>query len=153
MPRSPRRVLPRKATMSTKRIIFIALGSFLALALIGVGAWGFRVATSPIKGAGDAAITKNSAANWTAAQAKFEDLYAGIIAADRKLDAAAERLAANPDDVTLQQAHAGIQSGCISLVGDYNAEARKYLAADFKASDLPDQISNNDPNTDCEGTK
>lgn len=145
--------MPRKATVNAKRITLIALASLLALALIGIGLWGFRVATSPIKGTGDAAITKNSSANWTAAQARFEDLYAGIIAADRKLDAAAERLAANPDDLTLQQTHAGIQSGCITLVGDYNAEARKYLAEDFKASDLPDQISNNDPNTDCEGTK
>lgn len=121
----------------------------LIVAALGATGWGLSVMLSAPKGAGDALVKKNSAANWTAAQARFEDLYAGIEAADRKIDLAATNLAANPNDKTAQQTYAGIVSGCIDLVGDYNADARKYLAADFKAADLPDQIDNLNRSTDC----
>lgn len=135
--------------MSTKKIIWLWIGAFLALILIGIAAWGFRVATAPIKGQGDAAITKYSAENWTAAQARFEDLYADIEATDRKIEVAQASLDADPDDKTAQQTLLGTKNYCLEVVGDYNAEARKYLAEDFKASDLPAQINNNQQSTDC----
>lgn len=114
--------------------------------------WGITVATSGVKGQGDAVIKKNSAENWTAAQARFEDLYAEIKAADDKIDVAQDALALDPEDKTLQTNLSGTTNYCISVVADYNADARKYLAADFKAADLPDQIDEFDTDTDCKGT-
>lgn len=135
--------------MNNKKTILYSLAAILVAVLIGVGAWGFRVVTAPIKGAGDAAMTKSSAANWTAAQARFEDMYADIESADRKIEVAQKVLDANPQDKTAQQTLAGTVNYCIEVVGDYNAEARKYLAADFRAADLPEQINNHTPTTDC----
>ena len=126
-----------------------ALVIVLIVAALGAAWWGLSVLTSAPKGVGDAVVTKNSAANWTAAQARFEDLYAGIEAADRKIVLAAEQVAANPTDKTVQQTYTGLVSGCIDLVGDYNADARKYLAADFKAADLPARIDDVSSSTDC----
>jgi len=135
--------------MSTKRIVWLWIVAFVALALIGIGVWGFRVATAPIKGQGDAAITKYSAENWTSAQARFEDMYADIEATDRKIEVAQARLDKNPGDKTAEQTLAGTVNYCLEVVGDYNAEARKYLAENFRAADLPDQINNNQQSTDC----
>ena len=36
------------------------------------------------------------------------------------------------------------------MVADYNAKARNYLAAEFRAADLPAQIDSLNPNTDCQ---
>jgi hypothetical protein len=101
------------------------------------------------KGQADATMTKNSASNVIEQQAKFEELYQGIQSADKKTELSAERLAAKPADLTLQQQHAGIQSGCVSLVAEYDALSRKFLAEDFKAIDLPAQIDTNRPAFDC----
>lgn len=125
------------------------IGVLVALVLIVWGGFALKVALSGPKGVGDAIIQKNSAENWTKAQAKFERLYAGIQSADQKTELAAQRLAMNPTDLTLQQTHAGVQSGCISLVADYNAESRKFLSEDFKSTDLPYQIETNKPQFDC----
>lgn len=124
-------------------------GALLAFSLLIWGGFALKVALSGPKGVGDAIIQKNSAENWTAAQAEFEDLYAGIQSQDKKLNAAAAVLAKAPTDKTYQQTYSGIQSGCTELVADYNAKARKFLAADFKAADLPDQIDETDPLFDC----
>lgn len=125
------------------------LAAIIVVTLIGWAGWAISVTTSGPKGQGDAIKTKNSAQNWTAAQAKFEELHQGIQSADQKTELAGQRLAAKPDDLTLQQQHAGIQSGCISLVADYNAESRKFLSEDFKSVDLPYQIDTTNPAFDC----
>lgn len=135
--------------MSTKKIVWLSIAGVAALILIGIAAWGFRVATAPIKGQGDAAMVKYSAQNWTAAQARFEDMYADIEATDRKIEVAQASLDKNPDDKTAQQTLTGTVNYCLEVVGDYNAEARKYLAEDFRAANLPDQINNHQQSTDC----
>lgn len=130
--------------------VWIAVLAVLGVIALVVGTYLVSVAVSGPKGVGDAIIKKNSAENWTAAQARFEDLYAGIKAADAKITLAAANVeAAVPDAKTAQQTYSGIVSGCLDLVGDYNAEARKFLAADFRASDLPSEIDGFDPTTDC----
>ena len=130
------------------------VGIIVALVLLIWGGFALKVALSGPKGVGDAIIQKNSAENWTKAQAEFEDLYAGIQSQDKKLNAAAAVLAKAPTDRTYQQTYSGIQSGCTSLVAEYNAKSRKFLAADFKAADLPYQIDETDSRFDCkEDTK
>lgn len=131
------------------KIILGGIAAILTLTLIAWGMWAIGVAVSGPKGQGDAIKTKNSAANWTAAQAKFEELHQGIQSADQKTELAAGRLATNPNDLTLQQTHAGVQSGCITLVSEYNAESRKFLSEDFKSIDLPHQIDTTTPAFDC----
>lgn len=127
----------------------LLIAFIVAVVLAPLGAWGFTVATAGIKGQGDAHIKKSSAANWTAAQARFEDIYADIVATDRKLTVAAAQKAADPGDKTAADTYLGTVNYCITAVGEYNAEARKYMAADFRAADLPAQIDNYDRATDC----
>lgn len=135
--------------MNPNRSRWLLVLILLILVLGPVAVWGLRVATSETKGRGDAVIEKNSAQNWTRAQARFEDLYAEIVATDRKVAVAKEALDADPNDRTLRDTYLGTRTVCLSFVADYNAEARKYLAGDFRAADLPPQINDTDRTTDC----
>jgi len=137
--------------VSTKKIIAVALAVLLGAIALGWAIWAMNVATSGIRGQGNAVIQKNSAQNWTKAQGEFESIYAEIVATDQKITVARQRLADDPDDRTAKDIAYGTENVCLSLVADYNAKARTYLAADFRAVDLPDQISNLDPTTDCKG--
>lgn len=133
-------------------ILLIVIG--LIGLIIGGIFFTINVLLAPAKGQGEATMKKYSAENWTKAQAKFEDLYAGIQASDRKIDTAYQAKTANPTDLTLSQQYSGIVSGCFDLVKDYNAESRKFLAEDFKSTDLPYQINQSDSRFDCkENTK
>lgn len=134
--------------MKTKVILGVIAG-IIGITLLVWAGWAISVAVSGPKGQGDSIKTKNSAENLIRAQAKFEELHQGIQSADQKAELAATRLATTPGDLTLQQQHAGVQSGCISLVAEYNAESRKFLSGDFKAIDLPYQIDSTDPAFDC----
>lgn len=130
------------------------VGLAIVLTVIGVLVlsgiiWGLKVLTSPVTGRGDAYITKNSAENWTKEQARFEGLYAEIVAQDKMIAVYKTAADAAPNDRTARDNYVGTQAACLSIVADYNAAARSYLAEDFRAADLPEQISEFDPNTDC----
>jgi hypothetical protein len=131
------------------KVVAAVLAAILGIALLAWAGFAVSVLLSGPKGQGDAIKTKNSAQNWTAAQARFEKQYQAVISADEKIAVAAETLASKPDDLTLQQTLAGIKSACISAVADYNAESRKFLSEDFKSADLPYQIDKSEPATDC----
>jgi hypothetical protein len=127
----------------------IWVGCVLAfIALISVGTWSFKVMTSDIKGQGDATVQKNAGSNRIAAQERFESLYADLIAADQKIDVFAQA-AASTADKTAQTNLTGTMAYCIQVRNDYNAEARKYSAEQFRSADLPYQIDITDPATDC----
>ena len=128
------------------------VAALLFFGLLGVGVWGFQVVTSDPKGRGDATITKNEAGNRIRAQEGFEKVYADIVASDRKIDVADAAVKADPGDRTLRQNATGIRSYCLSVVADYNARARSFTSADFRDADLPYQIDNSDPATDCKGS-
>lgn len=107
---------------------------------ITAGIWAFKVATSDVKGKGDATRTVNSGGNRLAQQAYFEQTYADI-------EAAAANLTLPGSDVE----KSGRLAYCRRLVADYNAAARKQDAAKFRAADLPARI---DSSTACpEATK
>jgi hypothetical protein len=128
----------------------IWVGCVLAfIALISVGTWAFKVATSDVKGQGDATIQKNAGSNRIAAQERFESMYADIVAADQKIDVFAQAVAASPADKTAQTNLTGTKAYCIQARNDYNAEARKYSAEQFRSADLPYTIDITDPTTDC----
>jgi len=121
--------------------------------ILGAGLWFARVGTSDIKGQGDVTIQKNSAPNRIAAQERFESMWADVKATDRKIDLFAAAAKAAPNDRTAETNLLGAQSYCLSVVSDYNAAARKILAADFRAVDLPSEIDLTDPATDCKPSK
>lgn len=137
----------------TKKIL-LSVVAIIAVVLLAIGGFYLKVALSGPIGQGQGEINKNQASNWTAAQAKFEDLYAGIQAKDQTLDLLHEQAVANPNDKTAQQTYTGVASACKASVAEYNADSRKFMAADFKAIDLPVQIDTADPRFDCkENTK
>lgn len=119
--------------------------------LLGAGVWGFRVATSDIRGQGDATVQKNSGTNRIAAQERFEERYQDILAADRRIDVMAAAAKASKGE-TAQVNLTGAINYCIEAVAEYNADARKFTAREFRAADLPPRIDNLDPATDCKET-
>lgn len=120
----------------------------VTLALV-AGIWGLQVATSGVKGQGDAQIQKASAKNWTEAQADFHKYYEGVKADDRKINQAAADLKANPNDQVAKTNLTGLKNHCQDLVATYNTKAQSYLSKDFRDAGLPESINLNDPTTDC----
>lgn len=131
------------------RVWLLLLLAVALVGAVGVGVWIFKVQTSDTKGRGDAEIIKNEAKNRIRAQEGFEDKYAAIVTADRNLTLTAEELAKNPGDQKLSTELTGQKMICNDAVGRYNADARKFSKEDFKAADLPDQIDDTDPATNC----
>lgn len=125
------------------------IGIVLFVGALSVGIWYFKVATSDIKGQGDATVKVNSADNRLFAQGNFHDLYNEIKASDKKLDQAAADVAANPGDKTYATNYTGLKAHCLDVVAQYNAAARKISQAKFRDEDLPAQIDDTNPETDC----
>lgn len=128
------------------------IAAVVFFALLGAIGWGVKVATSDVKGQGDAVREKNSAPNRIAAQERFESLYAEIKASDQRLDALAADKKAAPTDRAASIRYTGAVAYCLSVVNDYNAEARKYRSQDFRSVDLPSEIDQTDPAFDCKET-
>ena len=116
-------------------IAIIVLSSVLS----GLG-WATGVLFAPVKGKGEAYKTKESSTNRIAAQERFEDMYADIQAADLRIDTLTANAKAHPKDYTAQVQATGAVTYCQQVVNQYNAEARKYTAAQFRAADLPSSI-------------
>jgi len=112
-------------------VFFVALGWLL---------WGLGVIGAPIKGQGDAFKQKESASNRIVQQAEFEDLNAEYESALVKIPIAKKAAKQDPNNQTKQTEYIGLVNYCVGVAGKYNAESRKYLAADFKAIDLPAQL-------------
>lgn len=121
----------------------------VALFLCGWAGWAIKVAMSPIKGTGDVIIKNQDANNRIQSQKRFEELYHGIVAADKNLDVLAATVKAHPNDRIAQQNYDGNIMACNGLVSDYNAEARKMTSKDWITADLPYQIDGSNPSTDC----
>lgn len=129
-------------------------GICLAVVIIGAltAVWWFLFGASVLSskpiGQGEAIIQKNSAENWVKAQARFEDMYANIEAADRNIVIAFE--AYERDDSTFNERnYTGLRMSCQDMVGEYNAAARKFLSEDFRSADLPYEINTMSASTDC----
>jgi hypothetical protein len=126
-----------------------------AVVMVGLilgGVWWFKVATSEIKGAGDATIQINSGKNQIAVQEAFEDLYGNILAYDRNLDQAARDKAEHPGDSFFATNYSGLVKTCNDAVTKYNADARKVSRSKWLTNDLPFEIDSRDPLTDCRET-
>lgn len=128
------------------------VGAVVFFGLIGVGIWGFRVATSEVKGAGDKAIIVNDGKNQIASQELFEALYQQIQVYDRNLDQAAADKAEHPNDTFFATNYSGLVKTCNDAVGQYNADAKKVSRAKWMSEDLPYQIDQTNPLFDCKET-
>lgn len=131
------------------RAVVWLIGILLLSALIGGVTWGANVLLSDPKGRGDQIIQNNSAENRTAKQEKFEELYQAIVVADQRIAVAAAEHKAVPDDEPARIRYFGAIQFCQSTVADYNAETRKITSQDWRSPDLPYQVSDLDPTTDC----
>jgi flagellar basal body-associated protein FliL len=132
-----------------KRTIWTIIAVVIGVILVGWAGYALSVALSGPKGVGDAIKQKNSAANWTSAQREFEERHQEILALDKKIALHKETLKSDPKNPVLQTNVTGVTSACMSAVADYNTDSRSYLMEDFKSSDLPYQINDNSPATDC----
>lgn len=130
-------------------VVGVVILTILAVIAVSAAIFGARVLLSDPVGQGEAIIKKNSATNRIAAQERFETLYADIIAADQKLAPLKAAAQADPTDDFAATNFTGATLYCIGLRNDYNAEARKISATDFRAIDLPARIDEIDPATDC----
>ena len=153
----------------TPRRVKLMICAFVAVVIIGpVTIWGFRIATSDAKGKGNVEIERNSAENRVRAQAYFEQSFEDVQKFDLQIGDAqkayndfvtnnpkpsAEDLVAaqiygqqlNSRQVTLT----GLQQQCQNTVANYDAEARKTLAAEWRSPGLPYKIDYSSPETDC----
>jgi hypothetical protein len=121
------------------------------VALISGGIWAFKVATSEVRGAGDATIEINSGKNQIQSQELFEAMYAKVLEYDRNLDVAAATLARTPSSFN-QTNYDGLVMTCNAAVEQYNAETRKVGSAKWRAPDLPYEIDTTSPESDCQET-
>lgn len=143
----------RETRREANRVGRFSLGWILAIvgvvAVIVVGVWVFNVATSDVRGQGDAERTKNAAPNRIAQQEGFHDRFQGILRLDRQINDAKIAWDVDPDDLTLRTNYNGLVSNCQTAVGEYNAQANKFTAEEFRDAELPAEINMNDPLTDC----
>ncbi len=139
----------RTAISATVRTGLVVAAAVAVVLMLGAGIWWFQVATSDVKGRGDAEIVKNEAKNRIRAQEGFLDKFNGIIAADENLNLTAEQLKAQPSSVKLQTELTGQKMICNDLVARYNADTRKFTQEEFRDAELPHQIDKANPATDC----
>ncbi len=150
------------------RRVKIAITVLIAVLIIApVSIWGIRVATSDTRGAGNVEIERNSAENRIRSQAYFEQSFQDIKKFDVQIGDAQKAyndfVTNNPkpsaDDLVAAQIYSqqlnsrqvtltGLQQQCQNTVANYDAEARKTLAAEWRSNELPYQIDSS-PETDC----
>lgn len=121
----------------------------LFVGAVSAGIWAFNVATSDVKGKGDATRQVNAADNRLFQQGNFQQLYNDVISYDQRLDQAARDKAAHPNDDYWATNYTGLVNQCISTRNDYNAQAQKIVAAKFRDENLPAQLDPADPRFDC----
>lgn len=149
MDRRDKREIDSYARFGASRVI-IYIAVFVAVAgILAAITWGIKVATSEVKGAGDATVKINSGDNRIAAQETFEKLYAQIQAYDKNLDQAAADKAAHAGDAWYAENYSGLVMQCNNAVFQYNADARSVSRAKWLSEDLPYEIDQKDPRFDC----
>lgn len=135
------------ARRTAPSVIAWTVAAIVVIAVIGVAVWYFGVATSGVKGAGDATKQTNSAANRLQVQAKYSSLYQGILAADLNIGVLDE--AAKTDPSVFNKTNlVGAQNVCNQSVADYNAMAINALTAPWRPVELPISVGA-DQATDC----
>lgn len=134
------------------RTAVIVLSIVAFFGLLGAAMWALNVATSDVRGRGNAAIKVNDADNRLFQQGNFHQLYNDVIGYDQRLDQAAKDKAAHAggaDASYWDTNYTGLVNQCIATRNDYNAQAQKIVAAKFLDEGLPTSLDPNDPRFDC----
>ena len=148
------------------KLAFVVLLAVVIIAPVSI--WGFRIATSDTRGAGNVEIERNSAENRIRSHAFFEQSFEDVQKFDLQIVDAQKAyddfVANNPkptaDDLVAAQLYTqqlnnrqvtltGLQQQCQNTAADYNAEARKTLASKWRSPQLPYKINDGSPATDC----
>lgn len=125
-----------------------ALSTLIVVALVAI-VWALSVGGSDVQGRGNAVRQKNDATNRIQQSENFEETKQDFEAFPAKIKAAkraSDRANKSPDttDDSIKATELdGIVQQCIDVAHDYNADARKYTAKDFRAADLPDHLDDN----------
>lgn len=152
--------------VSRKGVVWACVIAFALVVVLPLALWLAGVFASPVVGQANAYRDKHRAGNWTQAQAGFERSWASILKLDKQTGAAADDMDtynkvhpvdpdAGPGNAVEEQRanlatdYKGARQQCQNAVADYNAAARTYTLRDFRAVDLPAQIDDTDPTTDC----
>ena len=124
----------------------IAIGAAV-LVVLPMGIWGFRVATAPIKGAGDQRIQTNEVNYRIAAYDKFFNLCSAVKSQESNLNHLSEELSDTVNPPTVDRKNqlltfiTASKNQRSELINQYNADATKTgTLAQFHASTLPYQI-------------
>lgn len=132
--------------------------------LIVAATWGLGVVLSGPLGRGEQIRRANSPENRTSAQAQFQQHHQSILSLDERIGAAKSALVAHElqtaqsggSDYFTSQAQAQLQSNydglrarCLEIIGKYNADARSVTFERFRDADLPAEIDDSNPETDC----
>jgi hypothetical protein len=117
------------------------VATLLLVGAIGVAVWYFGVATSGVHGKGEVIKRNNSADNRVFQQEHFQTVFGDVKADKLKIKFARESLASDTkgtdtydrDKINLE----GLQQLCVTAVEDYNADANKVTARDWRDPSLP----------------
>lgn len=134
-------------------VVILVVGGVISAAV-----WGISVATSDVRGRGEAIQQRNDADNRIFAQEYFEETFADVRVADQQLNTNQQALdawtEANPNGCTgptlcegdrLRTVVTGSANFCRDVQGNYESEARSYTSEQFRSSDLPARFNPNDP--------
>ena len=133
-------------------IRWYAAGASVILVTISV-LWATGVVFAGPKGAGDAYKTNQSGTNRIAKQEWFQQTYEDIQVADQNVDLMFDAMIADPSYANKTN-YTATRAQCNQLVGNYDAEARKYTSQQWRDNTLPNTIDQDDPKFDCkEGKK
>lgn len=120
--------------------------------ITGAAWWAVSVATSEIRGRGDATKIVNDGRNQVNAQEWFQGKYGEILGADAKLQNARDAWDAakgTPDEGMWMTSYTGLKNRCVQMVTEYNAEAGKISRGKWMDPSVPQRIDGSDPATDC----
>ncbi|QFG12927.1 hypothetical protein PBI_MIMI_205 [Arthrobacter phage Mimi] len=117
------------------------IGIGLLLAIIGGVFFTLNVLLAPAKGAGGVVIKNNSAENRIEKQEKFEDLHAKVVFNEDLVAQYKKTVETDPTNNTAKINLEGAKSACKASVRNFNAESRKVTSADWKAIDLPQELT------------
>ena len=117
----------------------IAIG--IVIVIIGGVFFTLNVLLAPAKGAGGVVIKNNSAENRIEKQEKFESLYAKVTFNEDLVEQYTKTVETDPTNNTAKINLDGAKSACKAAVRQYNAETRKVTSADWKAYDLPQELT------------
>lgn len=144
--------------MSKKQIVVLVAVAIFGPALIGAIFWGISVATSDVRGQGNAARIQNDAQNRMQSEKEFNELYGKVQERDRSIDTYTEDLTdaqgREEEDLDFYRENLrGAVTACVSAVTQYNTLADNPQKSKWRPANLPELIDQTDPAFDCKASR